>query len=332
MSGQASSANTERRSLRRRITATVAQVALGVLIGVAGTQASSALESSQAQPEMREQIDAMYREVARQGRRVATRWQGTIHGVSSLIVVIRAPRAPDDAPTPADEIRIYDFVDHHLELMFRFAPRGEEGTAFRVSQTRDLDHDGHAEVIGAFDRGLSLVPIVMSWSDAERRYVAAPLVSYPVGSRYFATRQFLRDRFSDRVLWGYPVTSFAIVRRRYQDTLALTGSVGTFRTPRARRAQPVSGRAAANCAVGPRVATRGGFIIAPCAVGTGIAAPVQVPVTLDVRLWRIGPTGAVPRTELCGDGPTHARLGGMSPQRAIRRLAEQVQKRWTCAE
>lgn len=108
--------------------------------------------------------------------------QGNTQPVT-LLALRRDGECTGIAAAPSDQVRIYEVEAGKLRRAFLFQPDGTgcKAWSFQLAGTADLTGSGREAVFGEFD-GSPLgepgetVPVVITWSERDRRYFASPLI------------------------------------------------------------------------------------------------------------------------------------------------------------
>lgn len=129
-------------------------------------------------PTIADQLTAIKRGAARQGRRVFSPMKGTLDltgtGEGSYVLYVRSQ---SNADPRSDEIRVYDRHGDRLREGLRFEPTGPRAQ-FSFRGATDVDGDGADEVVAGYSRPdarQAMVPFVLDWDESRNRYALVPL-------------------------------------------------------------------------------------------------------------------------------------------------------------
>ncbi len=175
-------------------------LAWAAFIAVAVTQFSGPLWDAVFgdPPPISVQLADVRQEAAAQSLRTVANQRVDLHGTgqASYLLALRRDGTPWATGSngkfvrASDEIRIYDVEDHELVLRFRFRPKPNRGLAylFELLAVRDLDHNGRAELVGAYwsiyMNERQATPVALVWDDAASAYKLSGLITTPPRLRF----------------------------------------------------------------------------------------------------------------------------------------------------
>ena len=183
-------------------------------------------------PTIAEQLTAIKRQAAKQGRRVFNPVKGTLDltgtGEGSYVFYVRSQ---SDAAPRSDEIRVYDRHGDRLERKLSFEPAGGTRAQFFNRGALDVDGDGADEVVGGYSRPdarHAMVPFVLDWDESRERYALVALdFGLPKLANPRLERRFVIPARQYRPVYASPIEfrgrrGVVLRGRRVQDFAVMT--------------------------------------------------------------------------------------------------------------
>lgn len=157
-------------------------------------------------PSIGDQLRAIQRAGARDGRRVVVLPAGDLHGSGEKSHVLLFLDSPSTRKPRSDELRIYDEQGEDLVRALRFEPAGRRAV-FQYRGTTDVDFDGADEIVGGYgiagEAREALVPFGINWDEGAERY---RLVALDLGPPTFSRKPRIRAEAQYRAVYAAPTT------------------------------------------------------------------------------------------------------------------------------